>query len=53
MINDWYQDEVTDAVLALLPEWARWLGERACLPEPFMRQVLDAAQETPQSAAAH
>lgn len=33
LIGDWIPDEVTATVRRLLPEWVRWLGERAALPE--------------------
>jgi hypothetical protein len=39
---------VTLGVIALLPEWVRWLGDRACLTPDRIQPLLDAAQETPQ-----
>jgi hypothetical protein len=34
LINDWIPDHpITVAVKALLPEWVRWHGEQAGLPE--------------------
>jgi hypothetical protein len=38
---------VTLGVVALLPDWVRWLGERAGLPAHRMQPLLDAARETP------
>ena len=29
LISDWQDDPVTDAALALLPEWVHWNGEQA------------------------
>lgn len=44
LIGDWVPDDpVTIAVRALLPEWVRWLGERAGLPEPLRQRALTAA----------
>jgi hypothetical protein len=36
LISDWQQDPVTLASKALLPEWVRWNGEQAGLPEPLI-----------------
>ena len=33
LISDWQDDPVTDAALALLPEWGRWNGEQG-VPAP-------------------
>jgi hypothetical protein len=33
-------------VIALMPEWVRWLGERAGLTADRMQSLLDAARET-------
>jgi hypothetical protein len=44
LINDWIDDPITDAVKALLPEWVRWHGEQAALPEHLIdRAVVVAA----------
>jgi hypothetical protein len=44
LIADWFiEDPVTIAVKELLPQWARWLGERAELPEHLVDRVLAAA----------
>lgn len=51
LISDWIPGEATDAALALLPDWACWLGERADLPEPFMARVQEAARVAPDVAA--
>jgi hypothetical protein len=49
LIGDWVLDDpVTRGVIALLPEWVRWLGERAGLTADRMQPLLDAAQETPE-----
>ncbi|MGH3695703.1 MAG: hypothetical protein ACRDRX_17220 [Pseudonocardiaceae bacterium] len=43
LISDWVPDNpVTLAVIALLPEWVRWLGDRAGLAPYRMRQLLEA-----------
>ena len=47
LIADWIPDPVTLGVVALLPDWVRWLGERADLPADRMQPLLDAARETP------
>jgi hypothetical protein len=47
LIADWIPDPVTLGVVALLPDWVRWLGERAGLPSDRMQPLLDAARETP------
>ena len=47
LIADWIPDPVTLGVVALLPDWVRWLGERAGLPADRMQPLLDAARETP------
>lgn len=44
LIGDWFtEDPVTIAVKELLPEWARWLGERAELPEHLVDRVVATA----------
>ena len=45
LISDWIDDPVTHGVIALMPEWARWLGERAGLDPERMQAVLDAARK--------
>ena len=47
LIADWMPDPVTLGVVALLPDWVHWLGERAGLPADRMQPLLDAARETP------
>lgn len=44
LIDDWVEDAVTDAARALLPEWARWLAERAGLPEPLREPLVTPAR---------
>jgi hypothetical protein len=47
LIGDWIPDDpVTRGVIALMPEWVRWLGERAGLTADRMQSLLDAARET-------
>jgi hypothetical protein len=43
LIGDWIDDPVTDAALALLPEWVRWNGEQAGTPAPLIEQAVSAA----------
>lgn len=44
LIGDWIQENPTTiSVKALLPEWARWLGERAELPQHLVDRVVVAA----------
>jgi len=43
LIGDWRDDPVTDAVLALLPEWVRWNGERAGVPAHLIEHAVSAA----------
>jgi hypothetical protein len=43
LINDWVDDPVTDAALALLPEWVRWNGEQAGIPAPLIEHAVSAA----------
>ena len=51
VIADWHpNDPVTRGVIALLPEWVRWLGERVGLTADRLQPVLDAARETPREA---
>jgi hypothetical protein len=48
LIGDWIPDDpVTGGVIALLPEWVRWLGERAGLTADRMQRLLDATTEAP------
>lgn len=47
LISDWVPDHpVTLGVLALLPEWTCWLGERAGLPAHRMEALLAAVGST-------
>jgi hypothetical protein len=43
LISDWLDDPVTDAALALLPEWVRWNGEQAGIPGPLIEHAVSAA----------
>jgi hypothetical protein len=52
LISDWIPDDpVTVAAKALLPEWVRWNGEQAGLPEHLIRRAVAAAAEGPGLAA--
>ena len=45
LIGDWIpEDPVTRGVLAMMPEWVRWLGERAGLDERFHERALAVAR---------
>lgn len=41
LIGDWIDDPVTTAVKALLPDWVRWNGEQAGLPEHLTQHTAD------------
>jgi len=43
LISDWLDDPITNAVLALLPEWVRWNGEQAGVPAPLIERAVSAA----------
>ena len=43
LISGWQDDPVTDAALALLPEWVRWNGEQAGVPAPLIDRAVSAA----------
>ena len=43
LISDWLDDPITDAVLALLPEWVRWNGEQAGVPASLIERAVSAA----------
>jgi hypothetical protein len=43
LIGDWRDDPVTDAALALLPEWVRWNGEQASVPAHLIERAVSAA----------
>jgi hypothetical protein len=43
LISDWIPDPVTVAAKALLPEWVRWNGEQAGLPEHLIDRAAAAA----------
>jgi hypothetical protein len=46
LISDWEPDHpVTVAAKALLPEWVRWNGEQAGLPEHFIGRAVAAAAD--------
>jgi hypothetical protein len=52
LISDWIPDHpITVAAKALLPEWVRWNGEQAGLPEHFISRAVAAAAEGPGLAA--
>jgi hypothetical protein len=52
LIRDWIPDHpITVAAKALLPEWVRWNGEQAGLPEHFISRAVAAAAEGPGLAA--
>ncbi|RSM66203.1 hypothetical protein DMH03_03490 [Amycolatopsis sp. WAC 01376] len=40
LIGDWADDPVRRAAQALLPTWARWLGERAGLPSTLVEAMV-------------
>ncbi len=43
LIGDWRDDPVTDAALALLPEWVRWNGEQAGVAAHLIERAVSAA----------
>lgn len=43
LIGDWRDDPVTQAALALLPEWVRWNGEQAGVPAHLIERAVSAA----------
>jgi hypothetical protein len=43
LIGDWRDDPVTQAALALLPEWVRWNGEQAGVPAHLSERAVSAA----------
>jgi hypothetical protein len=43
LISDWLDDPITDAVLAMLPEWVRWNGEQAGVPASLIERAVSAA----------
>ena len=43
LISDWRDDPITDATLALLPEWVRWNGEQAGVPAALIERAVSAA----------
>src|SRR6266851_410973 len=47
LISDWRDDPVTDAALALLPEWVRWNGEQSGVPAPLIERAVSAASAGP------
>lgn len=45
LIGDWPPDDpVTRGVMAMMPEWVRWLGERAGLDDRFQERALAVAR---------
>lgn len=45
LIGDWIPDDpVTRGVMAMMPEWVRWLGERAGLDDRFRDRALAVAR---------
>jgi len=51
LISDWRDDPVTDAALALLPEWVRWNGEQSGVPAPLIERAVSAASAGPDQPA--
>ena len=51
LISDWRDDPVTDAALALLPEWVRWNGEQAGVPAALIDRAVSAASAGPDQPA--
>jgi hypothetical protein len=52
LINDWKPDHPTTvAAKALLPEWVRWHGEQAGLPEHFIDRAIAVATGHPRPAS--
>ena len=49
LISDWMDDDVTTEVKALFPEWFRWHGEQAGLPEPFISRAVAVASGAPRT----
>lgn len=50
LINDWVPDDpVTMGAKALLPEWVRWLGEQADLPQPLIDRAVAVAAGGPRT----
>jgi hypothetical protein len=47
LISDWQDHPVTDAALALLPEWVRWNGEEAGVPALLIDRAVSAAPVSP------
>ncbi len=51
LISDWIPEHpVTVAAKALLPDWVRWNGEQAGLPEPLINRAVAAAAGDPEPA---
>jgi hypothetical protein len=44
LVGDWVKSEITTAALTLIPEWTRWLGERAELPPHLIERAVSAAR---------
>jgi hypothetical protein len=51
LISDWQDDPITDAALALLPEWVRWNGQQAGLPAPLIDRAISPASTSPDQPA--
>jgi hypothetical protein len=51
LISDWQDDPITDAALALLPEWVRWNGEQASVPALLIDRAVSAAPASPDQPA--
>jgi hypothetical protein len=43
LISDWVKDPLTAAVQAIIPEWTRWLGEHAGIPDEFVARSCEVA----------
>ncbi len=51
LMNDWIDDPVTAAAKTLLPDWVRWYGEQAGLPEHLVGRAVAAATGSPGTPA--
>jgi len=55
LTDDWIEDDpITVAVKPLLPDWVRWHGEQAGLPDDLVQRAVDvAARHTETALSAH
>ncbi len=51
LIGNWQDDQLTDAALALLPDWVRWNGEQAAVPAALIERAVSAASAGPAQPA--